>query len=861
MNTYIIFFKSILEISLFASIMVAVIFLIKAIFKNKIDIKTITFLWLLVIVRLCLPVTVQSPVHIDSLIPDAAVAEAHEAPDTLSYDETAFDAAIQPDYEAGHITPGYDAGDGDYTEKLKEASFFKNILNVFQSIDLWGMVSIIWFIGFILVLVFSVEKSITFALYAKRNSQEIDDKKLLISFDILKIKCNIRRNIKISTCKFINMPVMYGALCPHILLPASMVGKLKKEHMDTILLHELCHIKSRDILKNYAFLLGKALHWFNPLVWIAQKTVREDTELLCDQNVLNIIGEKHKGLYSQSLLEATRFVIERKTPKLTISLCENKSNLKERIIQMLKPQKKLKSAGIISVLAAILMIVGCFTTACQPTVDETIDYSPTNDAQPAADNSETQPLEETIENNEPEADFSQYETPETFAKTYEKGSLMIMVDAEVEVPSVEKLYSAKFEERELTQELVDMFLDYFMGDSPLYMREGEGEKASTLENEIASWKQAKQNAENKWDEVKNKDPYQGNGGQQGAIEYIEDVIQRLEKQLGNATEEYGYVKIARQLALPADDGGKDIPEDASVEVIAASKAEDARVALANASMRQLIGYAKVEESELGDKMAYVYINGGAGRHTTLSFDNANEATENGYMLNRAESDEVEKTMTMPIEDAITMAKNVMQDLGIGDTYLQSYDCIPIVKDGQLAPCYSMWFTNSLNGTPVLHLSNGQKMVNRGTSDGSISVAEDMTVGSTFGQSSDSVYVMVDESGVLKVSWDPILQQTENLNEYTDIMSFEDIVSVFDEMILEVYSQADNLDIVINKISLSMLPVTMEGSDDIITVPVWDFRGYSYDPNDVERKNKLDAWNSDNTSFLTINAIDGSLVDR
>ncbi len=130
-----------------------------------------------------------------------------------------------------------------------------------------------------------------------------------------------------------------------------------------------------------------------------------------------------------------------------------------------------------------------------------------------------------------------------------------------------------------------------------------------------------------------------------------------------------------------------------------------------------------------------------------------------------------------------------------------------------------------------------------------------------GVESDSVYVTVDEEGVSRVSWDSALQQSDIIDEYTEILSFEQIISVFEDDILQLYESESDLEIVINKISLSMLPVNAEGSDDIIAVPVWDFRGYDYDPNDTEEMERESKYNVDKTSYFTINALDGSLINR
>ena len=534
---------------------------------------------------------------------------------------------------------------------------------------------------------------------------------------------------------------------------------------------------------------------------------------------------------------------------------------------MLKPQKKLKSAGLISVMTAILMIIGCFTTACQPKPGTTVQLNDTGNVA-ASDNNESaaEPVSEPA--SEPEPDLTQYQTPETFAKIYEKDNLMIMVDAQVEMPEIEKIYSVAFKNRELSQEMADNFLNYFIGDAPVYMRNNSETKASTLENELETWKQAKYNAENNWEEVKDSDPYQDNGGQQGAIDYIQGVIDEIERQIENAPEEYGYTLASRLIAPPGDEGGKDIPPDATEEEIAASKAEDARIAALNASNRELIAYAKMDKSYIDDKMAYIYIHGMPGRPSTLSFDNANEANETGIIVSREEMDELSKTITLSLDDAVVNAKQVFQEMGFGPMYLNNYNFNALVKDGQTSPCYWLTFYQDIYGLPILPLTNGFKAINRTEpkiNEQKMLVYEDPThellESAPTGVASDSIYATVDEDGVSRLSWDAALEQTDIVKEYTDILSFEQIISIFEDSILELYGNDRDLEMVINTISLSMLPVKVEGSDEIISIPVWDFRGYSYDPNDAEEKERVAKYNVDRTSYLTINAVDGSLVKR
>ncbi len=101
---------------------------------------------------------------------------------------------------------------------------------------------------------------------------------------------------------------------------------------------------------------------------------QDDVELCCDQMVANCLSEDERLIYSQSLIETARFSIYNGNPipSIATSLYKNKSKLKERIIRLINPQKKSRASALISILLAMFMIIMCFTTACQPTPEESV---------------------------------------------------------------------------------------------------------------------------------------------------------------------------------------------------------------------------------------------------------------------------------------------------------------------------------------------------------------------------------------------------------------------------------------------------------------------------------------------------------
>lgn len=106
----------------------------------------------------------------------------------------------------------------------------------------------------------------------------------------------LRENIFQS--EFINSPFVLGVLKPKIFLPYALTA----EEAGHVIAHEQAHILRRDHWwKPLGFLL-LALHWFNPLMWVAYVLLCRDIELACDEKVIRELGDSERADYTQALV-------------------------------------------------------------------------------------------------------------------------------------------------------------------------------------------------------------------------------------------------------------------------------------------------------------------------------------------------------------------------------------------------------------------------------------------------------------------------------------------------------------------------------------------------------------------------------
>ena len=162
----------------------------------------------------------------------------------------------------------------------------------------------------------------------------------------------------------IRSPFVLGFVRPKVYLP---VG-LSDVDLAYILCHERTHIKRRDYLVKPIAFLALAIHWFNPLVWLAYFLLNADMEMSCDERTLNEMGGDIKAMYSNALLALS-------TGKRLVglsSLAFGEGGIKERVRNVLKFKKTSRVIIVAAVALVIVLSVGFAVSKANPLdADET----------------------------------------------------------------------------------------------------------------------------------------------------------------------------------------------------------------------------------------------------------------------------------------------------------------------------------------------------------------------------------------------------------------------------------------------------------------------------------------------------------
>ncbi len=115
-----------------------------------------------------------------------------------------------------------------------------------------------------------------------------------------------RGKVKIYTAKGIQNPCLYGCFRPAIYLPeqffASGGALSEMEELDQIITHEYVHYCHLDHIWAMFRVLLLSLYWFDPFLWLAVSCSKKDAELFCDETVIRRIGEENRFRYAKMLV-------------------------------------------------------------------------------------------------------------------------------------------------------------------------------------------------------------------------------------------------------------------------------------------------------------------------------------------------------------------------------------------------------------------------------------------------------------------------------------------------------------------------------------------------------------------------------
>jgi beta-lactamase regulating signal transducer with metallopeptidase domain/HEAT repeat protein len=156
------------------------------------------------------------------------------------------------------------------------------------------------------------------------------------------------------------MPFACGTLHPTIVLPVES-DAWSPERRRAVLLHELAHVRRKDLAGHTLGRIACAVYWFHPLVWTAAKRLRSESERACDD--LALMCGTRAADYAEHLLDIVTSVRRDRTPMVALAMARRKE-FEGRMLAILDPQarrstpSRWKTGALVGSLSVLSLIVG-----------------------------------------------------------------------------------------------------------------------------------------------------------------------------------------------------------------------------------------------------------------------------------------------------------------------------------------------------------------------------------------------------------------------------------------------------------------------------------------------------------------------
>jgi beta-lactamase regulating signal transducer with metallopeptidase domain len=177
-------------------------------------------------------------------------------------------------------------------------------------------------------------------------------------------ECGVGRRVALLQSTHHALLVTCGWLRPRIVLPAG-ATLWPEDRIRIVLAHELAHIRRADWLVHLAAEALKAVYWFNPLIWIACRRLREESERACDDAVLarGVEGSE----YAWQLLQLVRAFKDQSGTWLPAAAIARRSSLEQRIGAMLdrRQNRQPVTPRVVAAASGLLLLLTLPVAAVQ----------------------------------------------------------------------------------------------------------------------------------------------------------------------------------------------------------------------------------------------------------------------------------------------------------------------------------------------------------------------------------------------------------------------------------------------------------------------------------------------------------------
>jgi beta-lactamase regulating signal transducer with metallopeptidase domain len=185
-------------------------------------------------------------------------------------------------------------------------------------------------------------------------------------------RMGIRRRVDVLISSLADAPGMIGWLRPVLLVPAATISGLTPQQLESILAHELAHIRRHDYLVNIGQMVVETLLFYHPAIWWASSQIRRERELACDDLAVESVGDALSYARALTALEKTRVLAP------SMAMGSTRGRLMYRVQRLVAPDgrayrpSKLAGVTVLFLLSVTCLFLGMSWASTQAQATKTV---------------------------------------------------------------------------------------------------------------------------------------------------------------------------------------------------------------------------------------------------------------------------------------------------------------------------------------------------------------------------------------------------------------------------------------------------------------------------------------------------------
>ena len=229
------------------------------------------------------------------------------------------------------------------------------------------LVAFVWMAGALLFLFWVGGRAVRYTAWLRKRRRPLAPA-LQRSIQALSLGFKFKKWPRVWLLEDTSQPFVWGLLRGSVYLPADFVGLRGLDQQRSILAHELSHVARLDAGVNLLQVLAQAAYWFHPLVWWANRKIRQEREKCCDEMAVAHLNTPPEH-YTGAILDALAAERRSAHPIPSLAIVGSVRDIEERIKTMLRPGKtfrrrpSLVAATVASLIALVTIPTALVLTA------------------------------------------------------------------------------------------------------------------------------------------------------------------------------------------------------------------------------------------------------------------------------------------------------------------------------------------------------------------------------------------------------------------------------------------------------------------------------------------------------------------